>query len=65
MTSIDDVFLQCVWFKSSTNKETLKQDTPPYCLIKNCDGYNFKCQAYQKREDYFKNKVKELKTDGK
>lgn len=41
---LDDL---CAWYdRGSTNRETLENEAPRFCLMKKCDGYNKKCLAY-------------------
>ena len=35
---------ECVWFKSSTDKETYEMKSPDSC--KNCDGKDKYCEKY-------------------
>jgi hypothetical protein len=41
----------CIWTKGSTNPQTLKLEKPLYCIEKDCNGYNTKCEKYIAKED--------------
>lgn len=44
----------CVWYKSSTNKYTLKSDMPIECKKRGCDGLNKTCELYQNKQEYLR-----------
>ena len=41
----------CVWYQSSTNKETMKTEMPVECQKKGCDGLDKTCELYQTMEE--------------